>query len=192
MTLEEFKNISENIILKYIDEILTSDTIGCLIFRKNRIHKVYIYYERKRLSIHSQCMQNPTELIDRHKIGSIMLYSILRANIFKVDYLKKEIPDYLYFANEHLAFYVALNIVEMFKREEIDYEFHENYTLFFPKTYHVSKDHDNPTFLYNTCLGLSLIKNLKYFDIFAYSTILFQLEKYTDQVLIQDKNKEQE
>ena len=192
MELKEFQNIYETIISGYIKEIQETDTLKCLTFRKSRIRKIHIYYERKRREIHTNYMQNPKGLIDRHKIASAFMYAILKARVFKVNRLVPDIPVELLYANEYLALYTAINIVEMFKRANKNFAFHENYTFYFPKTYH-SNEHPYETFVYNTCRGMSLIKNIEFFDIFAYSTILFQLERYTDVILEYDQRlKEQD
>lgn len=113
-----------------------------------------------------------------------MIYAILKSRVFKINRLIPNIPEQLLLSNEYLAFYVAVNIIEMFKQNETEYNFHENYTLYFPAAYHVNEDFKEGTFVYNTCKGLSFIKRVNYFDVIAYSTIMFQLEKYTDTLLL--------
>lgn len=184
MKLSDFYTFCDNVIKKYCDEILKEDEgTHCLKFSEKKLNNIYVYYEQKRVEVKKYYMQDANKILDRHKIASCMLYAILKSRVFKINRLIPNIPTRLLLANEYLAFYVAINIVEMFKRTEKEYPFYENYLLIFPKTYHIHPDFKENTFLFNTCSGLSSIKNLKYFDIIAYSTILFQIEKYTDTIL---------
>ena len=75
----------------------------------------------------------------------------------------------------------------MYNRAEEGYEFSKDYILFFPKVYHINSQYEEGTFVYNTCKGMSFIKNINHFDILAYSTILFQMECNTDSILLYDK-----
>ncbi len=188
MEIHDFYAIYDKIIKSYIEEILERDkSVNCLKLIKRRIQKIYVYYEQKRIEVRKQYMRNSNSPLDRHKIASCLAFAILKSRVFKVNRLKSNIPEELLLANEYLAFYVAINIVEMFKRFESDYKFNNNYILIFPKTFHEDSDHEENTFVYNTCKGFSFIKNLNYFDIIAYSTILFQLERYTDTILENDE-----
>ena len=188
MKIDVFREFCSEVIEKYINEILESDKdLKCLTLRKHNIDKIYIYYERKRIEVKKTYMQDPKKPLDRHKIASCMIYAILKSKVFKVNRLISNIPEKLLLSNEYLAFYVAINIVEMFKRAEEEYEFSKDYVLFFPKVYHINSQYEEGTFAYNTCKGMSFIKNIKYFDILAYSTILFQMESNTDTILSYDK-----
>lgn len=86
-----------------------------------------------------------------------------------------DIPECFLLANENLAFTVALNIVELFKRK--DHPDFKNYTLSIPGVLYSGDGND---FASNTIKGLYYIKNIDDFDIFAYSTIYFLLEYCTD------------
>ena len=79
-------------------------------------------------------------------------------------------------ANEYLAVYIAINIVEQYKRDELGKD--SEYKLIFPITYH-EENEKTCVYLNNLCKGLYYIKP-KHIDIFAYSTIFFFMEKYTD------------
>ena len=83
-------------------------------------------------------------------------------------------------ANEYLAVYIAINIVEQYKRDEIR---DEGYNLIFPVTYHEYSS-DTSVFIDNLCKSLYYLRNrIETMDIFAYSTILFFMERYTDTML---------
>lgn len=188
MNVNEFYTFCNSVIEQYIAEIVTEDKdVKCLTLNKRRIKNIYVHYEKKRIEVRKKYMQDFRKPVDRHKIAACMMYAILKSKVFKVNRLVSNIPEKLLLSNEYLAFYVAVNIVEMFKRAEDEYEFHEDYVLFFPPAYHVNTAYEEGTFVYNTCKSLSFIKNIKYFDVTAYSTILFQLEKYTDTILENDK-----
>ena len=191
MNVNEFYAFCNTVIEEYVKEILEEDKdIGCLTFNKRSLNNIYVHYEKKRVEVRKRYMQDSAKLVDRHKIAACMMYAILKAHVFKVERLISNVPEKLLLANEYLAFYVAINIVEMFKRAEKEYEFHEDYVLFFPIAYHINENYEQGTFVYNTCKSLSFIKNIKYFDVIAYSTIFFQLEKYTDTLLTLEKRGE--
>ena len=187
MNINDFHILYNNVISIYIDEILDKDKeYNCLIFKKNRIDNIYIYYERKRLEIRKQHMQDPTKPLDRHKIATAIMYAILKSKVFKINKSIPNLPEELLLSNEYLAFYVGINIIEMYKRD--DNQNYKDYVLFFPKTYHSNNKNGMNTFVYNTCKGLSKIKNFKHFDCIAYSTIFFLLERHTDTILSYEKD----
>lgn len=188
MKVNEFYDFCDEVINKYIQEILEEDkSVQCLSFKKRKLSNIYVNYEKKRVKVRKKYMQDPNKPLDRHKIAACMMYAILKSPVFKVNRLISNIPERLLLSNEYLAFYVGLNIVEMFKRAETKYEFHKDYLLCFPVTYHVNEEYKEGTFVYNTCKALSYIKRIRYFDIFGYSTIFFLLERYTDTILLYEK-----
>ncbi len=64
-------------------------------------------------------MNSESQPIDSHKIGSVLIYSILKSHIFKVTKIAKQhLLPVLLMANEYLAIYVALSVVESYIKEE--------------------------------------------------------------------------
>lgn len=126
-----------------------------------------------------------TVALDRHKVASCMIYAILKSKPFKVNRMVRNLPEKILLANEYLAFFVALNIVEMYKLDEMrDKGVESNYQIIIPRTYH-EDDEENNTYESNFCKSLYYLsmENIKRYDVFAYADILFLLEKYTDTYL---------
>ena len=209
MKFEDYDNFYQHVILGYINELRDFDSkCHALTFNSKAYKSIYHYYEKKRIEIRNVYMSDASKPIDRHKTAASMMYAILKANVFKVNKSIPCLPEPLRLANEYLAFYVAMNIIEQYKRtDEINGEkISKNYQLIIPKTSYESQTNqmtgevDN-SFISSICLTLANIKNLKYFDVFSYATIMFLLEKNTDNIIYRDeeihkleklKNKRQE
>lgn len=209
MKFEDYDNFYQHVILGYINELRDFDSkCHALTFNSKAYKSIYHYYEKKRIEIRNVYMADASKPIDRHKTAASMMYAILKANVFKVNKSIPCLPEPLRLANEYLAFYVAMNIIEQYKRtDEINGEkISKNYQLIIPKTSYESQTNqmtgevDN-SFISSICLTLANIKNLKYFDVFSYATIMFLLEKNTDNIIYRDeeihkleklKNKRQE
>lgn len=180
MKLNDYCDFCEKVIIPYITQILDfakqAGCQKCIKFNKRSIKRIYVNYQRKRDEIKSNYMEPPAKALDRHKVASCMLYAVLKSHVFRINKIKKELPLYVLMANEYLAVYIAINIVEQYKRDELGAD--SNYKLVFPITYH-ENDKENSSYLNNLCKGLYYI-NPKNINIFAYSTILFFMEKYTD------------
>lgn len=194
MKYEDYKNFYEIVIKGYIDELIDFDSkCNALTFNAKAYKAIYNYYEKKRIEIRTVYMSDTAKPIDRHKTASCMMYAILRAKVFSINKSIPCLPEPIRLANEYLAFYVAINIIEQYKRTDlVDGErLDSNYHLIIPNTFYESQvnqmtgEVDN-SFISSICLTLANIKNLKYFDIFAYSSIMFLLEKNTD-VIIQNR-----
>lgn len=180
MELQDFRIICDTAIDRYLDEIKARDKDwNCINIQRKRIQKIYRFYEAKRIETRRRYMEDPSKPLDRHKIASVMIYAILRSKIIQVDRMIPDLPEELLLANEYLAFYVALNIVEHYRRCKNIYS-EEDYLLIFPEVYPLDNGKKPHSFLSNVCITLSNIRSLKQYDVFAYSTILFMLEKYTD------------
>ncbi len=134
-------------------------------------------------------MSEESNPIDRHKTAACMMYAILKTRVFEVNYSVPNLPYVIRLANEYLAFFVALNMIEQYKRtDQKKKNEKENYQLVIPETkYEVQKDVVNDVtdsnFIISMCLTLANIKNIDCFDTFAYATILFLLEINTDNLL---------
>lgn len=177
----------------------------CTALRYNKIAKktIYHFYEKKRKEIRSVFMNLENRPMDRHKIGAVMMYAVLRSNLFFVNRLVPHLPHKILMANEFIAINIGLNIVEMYRCDDCVRADQEKsgdmsiksasieqsrYEIKIPVTYHdanlLSEDSQVSSYEYinNICKALYYIKNKKNFDIFAYSNILFLLEKYTDDI----------
>lgn len=183
MTKECFQNLCSSIIVPYIKELLELDKnsgCSCLKYKEKRINKIYRVYEKKRQIIRRYFMNLESKPMDRHKIGSVLIYSILKSHIFKITKLtKQKLPYTLLMANEYLAVYVALSVVESYRIDDNDGWDNENYIKFcleIPLTFH---DESPNAYIDNLCKALFYLRNTNEFDIFAYANILFLLEAYT-------------
>lgn len=187
MKYEDFENFYKVVINGYIDELLDFDSkCKALSINKKAYHLIYKYYEKKRIEIRTLYMVDSSKPIDRHKTAACMMYALLRARVFKVDTSIPCLPEPIRLANEYLAFYVAINIIEQYKRT--DSPENNNYQLIIPSTIYESQANQmtsevQNSFISSICLTLANIKNIKYFDIFSYSTIMFLLEENTDNIL---------
>ncbi len=175
MDRETFKSFRERVIDRYVAELETLDNVGALTCHKNRIDYIYKHYERKRLEIRRFFMNIETKPMDRHKIGACIMYATLKSNVFSVNRLIDKLPGKLLMANEYLATYLALSVVESYKMDELNNQY---WLIKIPSTYH------GDAYIENLCKALYCIPSINCFDIFAYSNILFLLEKYTDDCCI--------
>lgn len=182
ITKNKFEDLYNKVILEYVKDlkgIQEELSIKCLKFSEKRARRIYDYYEKKRLYIRRYFMNLESKPMDRHKIGAVMLYAILKSRPFHVNRTVPGLPSQLLMANEYLAFYVALNIVESYRKDDVLSGGNESagYKLIFPDTYH------GDLYIENVCKALYYVKNPDNSDIFAYANILFLLEKYSDTCL---------
>lgn len=188
MKYEDYKNFYNIVIKGYIDELIEFDSkCNALSLNKNASKMIYKYYEKKRIEIRTVYMADASKPLDRHKTASCMMYAILKTKVFKVNKSIPGLPEPIRLANEYLAFYVSMNIIELYKRtDEVDgTKLNNNYQLILPTTSYESQSNQmtgevSNSFISSICLTLANIKNLEYFDLFSYATIMFLLEKYTD------------
>lgn len=192
MKFEDYEDFYKNVIKEYINELLLFDSqYHCLTLNDYAYKKIYYYYEKKRMDIRMNYMLDSSKPIDRHKTAATMMYAILRANLFKINYRISNLPKELRMANEYVALYVALNIIELYKRRDelINYGIENSqYQLIIPETKYeqtanLYEEKKGASLIDSMCLTLANIKNLKYFDVFSYATILFLLENGTDDIL---------
>ncbi|MCH5343384.1 MAG: hypothetical protein J1E64_05035 [Acetatifactor sp.] len=178
MTFSDFSAFSKQVIEKYyieLKDIDENDFNGdALSFRKNRLKYVYYFYESYRKDIRKLYMEHESNPMDRHKIASIMMVAILKAKVVKVNRKIAGLPLQLLLANEYLAFYCALNIVELYKADLIG----EKYSIVIPDTY--IEGEGSMSYVENTCKALYYSKCFKLNDIFSYANVFFMLERYTD------------
>lgn len=137
--------------------------------------------------------ENPVAL-DRHKVAACMVYAILKVSPIKVNMWISNLPEKIVLANEYLAFYTALNIIEMYKLDEFnDENIDRDYQIIVPRTYHEDENPQN-TYESNLCKAWYYIKidNIEKFDTLGYANVFFLLEKYTDTYLKLKEEKSRE
>ena len=88
----------------YIKELKELDDVGCLTINQKVIDKIYIYYQRLRNTVRTVYMKkNSGDLsLDRHKVGSCIMYGILCSKIIHVN--KKLIGNLLQICNSRKYF----------------------------------------------------------------------------------------
>lgn len=190
MQNKDYNDFYDTVIKKCIDRIIENAESNECDYKESRCKRsIYKHYQIKRDYIKDKYMQKTAEAaLDRHKVAACMMYAILKVRPIKVNRYIWRLPEKILLANEYLAFYVALNIIEMYKKDELKEKLNSKdvkYEIIAPKTYHEGKD---STFESNTCRALYYIRlrGIERFDIFAYSSILFMLEKYTDTIYEND------
>lgn len=189
ITKNKFEDLYKTVILEYVkdlENIQKELNMNCLKYSDKRARRIYDYYEKKRLYIRRYFMNLESKPMDRHKIGAVMIYAILKSRPFLVAKTIPKLPNQLLMANEYLAFYVALNIVELYRMDDAlsNENRSDRNNLILPTTYH------GDSYIENVCKALYYVKNPDYFDIFAYADILFLLEKYSDTYLSGCKERE--
>ena len=182
MDFVTYENQIWNIIIKpNIDRMLAND--DDILFAGVQIkEKIWLSYEQYKNTVHTY-MHNPDGKIDRHKVASVMLYSIIANQPFDVKYLhgEQKVNGCSLLANEILGFNVALSIVWSFIMEDAEQKSDKNRTEIFKNG-----------FLFPDCqhekYGNHVFKMLYYsklnncYDIFAFAHVLFFIEAYTELV----------
>jgi len=161
--------------------------------KKNMRKSIFHNYQNKRDFIkHNYMSKEAPVALDRHKVAACMVYAILKSNPLKINMWILNLPEKIVLANEYLAFYVALNIIEMYKKDEFnDKGIFFDYQIIIPKTYHEDNNPQN-TYESNLCKAWYYIKinSIKNFDVLAYANVFFLLQKYTDTYLEMEMIKE--
>lgn len=185
MTIKDYDDFYEEVIVKCIKDIcdyhsLRYPDIPALQLKENRKKEIFQFYQKKRDFIKYNYMAK-TNLValDRHKVASCMVFAILKACPFKINRFISDLPEEILLANEYLAFFVALNIIEMYKLDDLKVE--EGFQIIIPQTYHEKEDSAN-TYESNLCKAWYYIRidDIEKFDVFAYANIFFLLQKYTE------------
>jgi len=185
MDLLTYEKIWANCIKPKIDRMKAAD--DDIFFVDGQVkEKIWRTYESCKNDIHTY-MFDPNGRIDRHKVASIMLYSIIINNPFELKYLhdKKTIKIASFMANEILAFNTAVGIVLSFietdaieKSDKIKIEIFKD-GFIYPVCQHDSYEANVFKMLYYA-------KYNNRYDVFAFSHVLFLIEAYTELVM---KNK---
>ncbi len=178
MEKETYDRIWENIIFPIYDNIRNGDNnISLNEKSRNKIFKSYI---KIRDNIKKKYMENADSNIDRHKIASIMMVAIeevypikvSKKYIFKLWKSKKELDKRYVYANETLAFFTALSIIENYKDYGIDGKIEmTRKSITLPETFNESD------YAMNTCIDLYFGKRSKNINILTFSNVFFLLEK---------------
>jgi hypothetical protein len=181
MTLTKNEEIWANCIKPKIDRMKTAD--DDIFFIDGQVkEKIWLTYESCKNNIHTY-MYDPDGRIDRHKVASIMLYSIIINKPFELKYLhdKESIKSISLMANEILGFNTAVGTVLSFidtdaveKSDNKRIEIFKN-GFIYPKCQHDSYEANVFKMLYYA-------KYNERYDIFAFSHVLFLIEAYTELV----------
>lgn len=199
MKKQDFNTFFSEVILKCMDDLKTYaqtelPLVDCVSGKKNIDKKIFRYYQRKRDFIRYNYMSRKTPVaLDRHKVAACMVYAILKAYPLKINKWIADLPEKIVLANEYLAFYVALNMIEMYELDTLkEREIKRDFQIIVPKTYH---EEDNPqnTYESNLCKAWYYIKinNIERFDILGYANVFFLLQKYTDSYMDLMKTKKE-
>lgn len=185
MQKSDFDDFYDVVIMQCIKKVLKEAKQNECKYKGERSkYKIYKYYQDKRDFVKNKYMLQTEDIaIDRHKVAACMMYAILKENPIIVNRLEYRLSEEILLANEYLAFFTAVNILEMYKKHENKLS-NADYEIVLPKTYHEHNE-GSSDFLSNTCKALNYIKlqGINKFDVFAYSSILFLIEKYTEVTL---------
>lgn len=170
MNQNEYEKIVKSIIIPLSDELLNSKNnklynaikiekeFGDKLF--NKINKL-INYLKKNIVI--------TDVIDRHKTAACLMCAIVDYSPFTI-YKKGYNCEDLLFANELLAIYSAISILECYTPE---------LKIKFPNTIYETRDVDS--YIRTLCISLYTCKNSKQwkYSLLSYANILFLLEVWS-------------
>lgn len=186
MKRDDYDSFFENVIREAINDIenMAEQLMGdkkVLGTKKNSKYKqkIYKFYQKKRDYVRCNYMTKEYyAALDRHKVASCMLYAILKVRPFNVNRNIK-LDEKILLANEYLAFYVALNIIENY-RMSVNGMQETNCQILIPETY--QEKTGSTDYISNICRNLYFLSiyDIEKYDVLAYSNILFMLEKYTD------------
>lgn len=196
MKREDFDIFYKEVISPCIDGIKENaesifQNVSCIDVKKNAADKIFSNYQKKRDYVRCNYMSKlGTVALDRHKVASCMVYAVLKANPLKIDRMIPGLPENIMLANEYLAFFVALNIIEMYKLDEFEYK--EEYEIILPRTSHEEVQQEN-TYESNICRNFYYIKleNIEKYDVLSFANVFFLLEKYTDTYMRMRKAEEE-
>lgn len=178
MVRNVFDFLFKDVIEKYYQEIKCIDDEKfngkALRLNTKKIFLIYHFYESFRKDIRKMYMVKESKPMDRHKIAANLMISILKAKIIRVNRLIPDLPLELLLANEYIAFYVSVNIVEMYNRNAGL----SDYSIVLPATY--IENEGKTSYIENICKALYYTKHYKVSDILAYANVLFMLEMQTD------------
>jgi hypothetical protein len=178
MKKETYDTIWKNIVIPIYENICDNDTN--IYFSSKSKTKILKRYIKIRDKIKKKYMEDSDGNIDRHKIASIMMAAIEEVYPIKVKkkYIlhlwatNKELHKRYVYANETLAFFTALSIIENYKEYGIDGNVElERKSIVLPETFNESD------YAMNTCIDLYFAKRNKNINILTFSNVFFLLEK---------------
>lgn len=173
-----YDRIWNNIVLPIYENI--SDGAPNMFLAERNKKKIFRKYIKIRDKIKKKYMEDSDLNIDRHKIASIMMTAIEEVYPIKVykKYIlqlwkkKEELNERYVYANETLAFFTALSIIESYKEYGIDGKVEmKRKTIVLPETFNESD------YAMNTCIDLYFAKRNKCINILTFSNVFFLLEK---------------
>ncbi len=155
MTAEKFDEIWFSII-EPISKNICKD-VDFFSIRKNAKKNVFRHYINIKETVKKHYMSNKQQNIDRHKIAACLMKAILEVyplrlsimHVIKLWHSKKHLEEKYIYANETLAFYSGLSILENFKDYDINgHNSTARVSIKIPKTYNESN------YLLNTYIDL--------------------------------------
>ena len=178
MEKETYDRIWNNIIFPIYENIC--DNGNNISFNERTKNKIFRRYKKIRDKVKRKYMEDSEANIDRHKIASVMMVAIeevypikiSKKYIFKMWKSRQELDRRYIYANETLAFFTALSIIENYKDYGIDgkIEMARN-SIVLPETFNESD------YAMNTCIDLYYGKRSKNINILTFSNVFFLLEK---------------
>jgi len=188
MNPEKYNDIWKEIILKYIEDnnLKLTDNFRSLDELKEKIKDEYTKFRDQV----KKYMYNPNGKIDRHKLGAIFFFVILKLLPFKRSKKSKRMR----FSNEFSASHVAVSIVWLFLRDDAKKD--NNISLFekikngfkYPKVSQEYSDNQDYTYILAQLGGyierdIAINrKSINYVNIFLVSNILFLIERYNIEI----------
>ena len=178
MEKETYDRIWDNIVMPIYDNISNNDPN--MSFNKKSKKRIFERYIKIRDKVKKKYMEDSDSNIDRHKIASAMMAAIedvypikiSKKYIFQLWKDKKELDERYVYANETLAFFTALSIIENYKEYGIDGKIEmKRKTIVLPETFNESD------YAMNTCIDLYFSKRSKNINILTFSNVFFLLEK---------------
>lgn len=178
MEKETYDRIWDNIV-QPIYKNISSDAPNMSLPEKSK-KSIFRRYIKIRDKIKKKYMEDSDMNIDRHKIASIMMTAIEEVYPIKIHkkYIlqlwkkNKELDQRYVYANETLAFFTALSIIESYKEYGIDGKVEmKRKTIVLPETFNGSD------YAVNTCIDLYFAKRSKCINILTFSNVFFLLEK---------------
>lgn len=178
MEKETYDRIWDNIVIPIYDNISNNDPN--MSFNKKSKKRIFERYIKIRDKVKKKYMEDSDSNIDRHKIASAMMAAIedvypikiSKKYIFQLWKDKKELDERYVYANETLAFFTALSIIENYKEYGIDGKIEmKRKTIVLPETFNESD------YAMNTCIDLYFSKRSKNINILTFSNVFFLLEK---------------
>lgn len=181
MEYRTYEDIWKNIILPIYDNICGGNSNFSL--NTNNKDKILKKYIKIRDQVKKKYMDDSDHNIDRHKIAAIMMAAIeevypIKISIRYILQLKrdgKEIDKRFMYANETLAFFTALSILENFKDYGIDGNIEmQRKSIVLPNTYNESD------YAFNTYIDLFYSKRNKRINVLTFSNVFFLLERLAE------------